>query len=508
MRTAKHTRELADHDLATIMEIERASFSSPWSREMFADEIAARFGWARVAVDDSDGVVGFLIGRRYPDMWHVMDLAVTPGGRRQGVARALLREFLDGASAAGQPVLLEVRENNSGAVALYEAEGFVSLSVRKRYYADTGDDALVMVREAGGGTRGMYGKELGGSAILAIESSCDDTAAAVVAKDGRVLSSVSHSQDSIHERYGGVVPEVASRAHVERMSAVVSEALREAGHGLDDMEGIAVTVGPGLIGALLVGVQTAKAIAWAKRLPLYPVNHLHGHLAAAWLTDPQAPLPMVSLIASGGHTMLVKVEARDSFRLLGQTLDDAAGEAFDKGARLLGLGYPGGRELDKLAEQGDAGRYSFPVGLKGSARPDFSFSGVKTALYYLLREMSEEERNSSAADVAASYREAVVDALVVKTLATAEAEGALAVSVTGGVAANSLLRRRLSEEGAEAGLHVVIPSLPYCTDNAAMIGAAALSGPRLEYPEYLEIDAAASLALGSWFPAGKRSSRT
>lgn len=504
-RIGKHgvlTRALQPADLPAVVAIERASFMTPWTPEMLAAELGMRFGWSAVATAEGGEIAGFLIGRRYPDMWHVMDLAVAVAHRRQGVARVLLREFVAAADAAGQTVLLEVREGNTAAVALYESEGFVALSVRKRYYADTGENGLVMVRETGRGAR--RGKKPGSPAglLLAIESSCDDTAAAVLGTGGEVLSSVSHSQDAIHERYGGVVPEVASRAHVERLSAVVSEALREAGCGVPDLGGVAVTVGPGLIGALLVGLQTAKAIAWSRRLPLHPVNHLHGHLAAAWLSDRNAPFPMVSLLASGGHTLLVRVDGPAEFRLLGQTLDDAAGEAFDKGARLLGLGYPGGRELDQLAERGDANRYSFPVGLRGSRRPDFSFSGVKTSLYYLLRGMDAAERAACTADVAASYREAIVSALVPKTLDAALREEAKTVAVTGGVAANSLLRQRLVEEGERAGLHVVVPALAYCTDNAAMIGMAALAGPRLEYPRYLDVDAAASLPLGMWMPAG------
>jgi N6-L-threonylcarbamoyladenine synthase len=323
----------------------------------------------------------------------------------------------------------------------------------------------------------------------------------VLSPSGEVLANVVHSQDAIHERYGGVVPEVASRAHVERMSAVVREALLQAGAEVRDLGGVAVTVGPGLIGALLVGVQTAKAIAWAHRLPLYPVNHLHGHLAAVWLGDREAPFPMVTLVASGGHTSLIRVDDPCSFHLLGQTLDDAAGEAFDKGARLLGLGYPGGRELDVLAESGDPTAFPFPIGLRRSARPDFSFSGVKTALYYLLRDMSEVERHARAADIAASYREAIVSALVQKTLRTAVQQRARTVAVAGGVAANSLLRRRLVSEGETTGFHVVVPPFAYCTDNAAMIGAAALNGPVLTYPDYLSLDATASLALGQWYPA-------
>lgn len=332
--------------------------------------------------------------------------------------------------------------------------------------------------------------------ILAIETSCDDTSAAVMTGEGRLLSSVVHTQDAIHEKYGGVVPEVASRAHVERASVVLREALSSAGIGMESVARVAVTVGPGLIGALLVGLHTAKALAWTRRLPLTPVNHLHGHLAAVWLTDPGVPFPHLTLVASGGHTLLVRVDDRRTFRLLGQTLDDAVGEAFDKGARLLGLGYPGGRELDALAETGDPAAFAFPIGLRRSGNLDFSFSGVKTALYYLLRDMTAEGRLERAADVAASYREALVSALVGKALAAAKAERVLAVGVAGGVAANSLLRRRLAEQGAAAGLGVVIPPLAYCTDNAAMIATAALDGPVLRYPDYLELEAAASLPLG------------
>ncbi len=406
----------------------------------------------------------------------------------------------------GRPVFLEVRPRNEEALALYGKWGFSRVGARKRYYSDTGEDALVMMRPVGTAEPAEDGPPESRGPLLAIESSCDDSAAAVLSPAGEVLANVVHSQDSIHERYGGVVPEVASRAHVERMSAVVREALDEAGVGMDDLGGVAVTVGPGLIGALLVGVQTAKAIAWARRLPLYPVNHLHGHLAAVWLADSEAPLPMVTLVASGGHTSLVAVDDRTSYRLLGQTLDDAAGEAFDKGARLLGLGYPGGRELDELAERGDPKAFEFPVGLKRSARPDFSFSGVKTALYYLLRDMSAEQRVERAADVAASYREAIVEALVSKSVKAAQREGARTLGAAGGVAANSLLRRRLRERGEAAGLHVVVPPFAYCTDNAAMIGAAALAGPWLPYPDYLDVDASASLPLGRWStaPGGER----
>ena len=492
-------RSMRSGDVPAVAALERASFTAPWTQEMIAGEVGQELGWATVAVDEEQRIAGYLVGRRYPDVWHLMDVAVVSGRRRQGLGGRLVRSFIAAAEAAAKGVLLEVRRTNTEAVALYEAEGFAVVGVRDRYYSDTGDDALVMARgPLGSGRDAPLGR--GGRPLLAIESSCDDSAAAVVDAGGQVLSSVTHSQDAIHERYGGVVPEVASRAHVERMTAVVSEALRQAGCTLKDLGGIAATVGPGLIGALLVGVQTAKAIAWSRRLPFSPVNHLHGHLAAAWLADPSVPFPMVTLVASGGHTLLIRVDDRTSFALLGQTLDDAAGEAFDKGARLLGLGYPGGRELDELAKRGDPEAYSFPIGLKRSPRPDLSFSGVKTSLYYLLRDMSPEERVARAADVAASYRQAIVEALVSKAVQAAEEQGVKTLAVTGGVAANSLLRERLVEAGERAGFYVVVPPLSYCTDNAAMIGAAALAGPRLEYPRYLGIDASASLSLGQWYP--------
>jgi N6-L-threonylcarbamoyladenine synthase len=334
--------------------------------------------------------------------------------------------------------------------------------------------------------------------LLAFETSCDDTSVAVLSGDARVLSSVVYSQDSIHERYGGVVPEAASRAHVERATLVVRQALEQAEVGLDDLTHVAVTVGPGLIGSLLIGLNTAKAVAWSRRLPLTPVHHLHGHLAAVWLSDPEAAFPNLTLVASGGHTTLVRVESPARFSILGETLDDAAGEAMDKGARLLGLGYPGGRELDALAERGDPKAFDFPVALRERGNPNFSFSGVKTAVFYLLRDMSREEREERAADVAASYRAAIVEALISKLFAAAEREDVPTVAIGGGVAANSLLRRRLAKEGAAVGRRVVVPPMAYCTDNAAMIGAAGLVSPALPYPDYLDLEASASLSLSAF----------
>ncbi len=323
--------------------------------------------------------------------------------------------------------------------------------------------------------------------ILCIETSCDDTSAALVA--GRaVLSSIVSSQNELHAQFGGVVPEVASRRHTELVNAVVAEAMAVAGAGWDDLGAVAVTVGPGLIGALLVGLATAKTIAYRRRLPLIAVNHLQGHAAAAYAAGAEAPF--VSLVASGGHTLLGVVDEGVRFRLIGRTLDDAAGEAFDKGARLLGLGYPGGGVLAPLAAAGSPSAVRFPRALpKG---PDFSYSGLKTALLYHLRERGEADAATHKADIAASYQAAIIKQLLSKTLACAQAEGLRRVAVAGGVAANSGLRRAFAAACAERGLELHLPPPALCTDNAAMIGLAAGFLPATPWPEYLALDAYAS----------------
>ena len=319
--------------------------------------------------------------------------------------------------------------------------------------------------------------------ILGIETSCDETAAALVTAEGEVRASVVVSQADLHARYGGVVPEVASRRHLELVSPVIREALGEAEATLDDVESVAVTQGPGLVGALLVGLSAAKALAWARRLPLVPVDHLHGHVASLYLTpDPVEP-PFLCLLASGGHTLLLDVREHGGFDVLGTTVDDAAGEAFDKGARLLGLGYPGGAELERLATSGDATAFSFPVARLDGL--DFSFSGVKTALLYAARDLGDglAERR---VDLAASYQRAIVRALAERTLAAAKAAGRDTIAVVGGVAANSELRSALA--GAR------FAPLALCTDNAAMIASAGRYGRSLPYPRYLDLDAYASRA--------------
>jgi N6-L-threonylcarbamoyladenine synthase len=324
--------------------------------------------------------------------------------------------------------------------------------------------------------------------ILAIETSCDDTCAAIVSDGGELRSNVVASQGLLHSRYGGVVPEVASRRHLELVDAVTADALERAGTGLDEVDTVAVTRGPGLIGALLVGLSSAKALAAARRLPLVPVDHLHGHVVASTLGPDAIQPPYLCLVASGGHTFIARVDDPAAYTVLGQTLDDAAGEAFDKGARLLGLPYPGGPELDRLAREGDAEAFAFPRSAPGEL--DFSFSGLKTALLYAIRDLGEDEARERGADLGASYQRAIVDALVARTRAALEREGLERLAIGGGVAANSELRAAV----AELDVPTWVPPMELCTDNAGMIGAAARFGQPLAYPDYLSLDAAARLA--------------
>jgi N6-L-threonylcarbamoyladenine synthase len=323
--------------------------------------------------------------------------------------------------------------------------------------------------------------------ILGIETSCDETAAAVVTGDGQILSNVVSSQADLHARFGGVVPEIASRRHLELVKPVVEAALEEAGTTVRELEAVAVTQGPGLVGALLVGLSAAKALAWALRLPLVPVDHLHGHVASLYLQPEPVEPPFLCLLASGGHTLLLDVQGRESYSVVGTSVDDAAGEAFDKGARLLGLGYPGGAALDRLARDGDPEAFSFPVARVGEL--DFSFSGVKTALVYAVRDLGDEQLERRRADLAASYQRAIVRALVGRVrVAASQGHGTLqgqgTVAVVGGVAANSELRAALPEAR--------FAPLSLCSDNAAMIASAGRFSRRLPYPQYLGLDAYAS----------------
>jgi N6-L-threonylcarbamoyladenine synthase len=314
--------------------------------------------------------------------------------------------------------------------------------------------------------------------ILGIETSCDETAAALVTDGGELRANVVASQADLHARFGGVVPEIASRRHLELVTPVIREALAQADATLDDVDRVAVTQGPGLVGALLVGIGAAKALAWSRRLPLVPVDHLQGHVASLYLQPQSFEPPFTCLLASGGHTLLLDVRSHTGFRVLGTTLDDAAGEAFDKGARLLGLGYPGGREIDLLARDGDPEAYSFPVARVPGL--DFSFSGLKTALLYATRELTSEQLLERRADLAASYQRAIVRALVNRV----REAGGDRIAVVGGVAANSELRAALSD--------AALAPLALTTDNAAMIASAARFAEPVPYPGYLGLDAYAS----------------
>ena len=330
--------------------------------------------------------------------------------------------------------------------------------------------------------------------LLALETSCDDTCAALVTPAGEILSNVISSQARFHERYGGVVPEVASRHHLELVNAVVEEAFARAALRLEEVGAVAATSGPGLIGALLIGLSTAKALAAAGHLPFVAVDHLHGHVAANYLEPDPIDPPFLCLIASGGHTLLASVEDHSGYGLLGSTRDDAAGEALDKAARLLGLEYPGGAAIDRLAREGNPRSFDFPVGMKGDDSLDFSFSGLKTALAYAVRDLGADRALELRADLAASFQRAVVDSLMLKLEQALALTGTRRLAIGGGVAANSELRARVAALCDRDGLELKIPPPELCTDNAAMIASAARFLDPVPYPLFLGFDAFARRA--------------
>ncbi len=338
--------------------------------------------------------------------------------------------------------------------------------------------------------------------LLAIETSCDETAAAVLGLDGVLRSSVITSQVDVHAPYGGVVPELAARRHIESIDVVVRKALQDAGETWENVRAIAATQGPGLAGALLVGLSYAKACAYARRIPLLLVNHLQGHIASAWIDRPEFPRQAVILIVSGGHTHLYRTDPSGRFALLGRTLDDAAGEAFDKAAKLLGLGYPGGPLIDRLAQGGNPGSVRFPRSMRSKKSLDFSFSGLKTSLLYYLRDHADWGRPDRMADIAAGFQEAIVDVLTAKALEAVRREKLSALAVVGGVSANSRLRARLAEETTARGIHLSIPRLVWCTDNAAMIAAAGLEAYHAGRCAAWDAEAEADLPFTDSGPAG------
>ena len=332
--------------------------------------------------------------------------------------------------------------------------------------------------------------------ILAIESSCDETAASVVKNGREVLSNVISSQIELHKLYGGVVPEIASRKHIEKINQVIEEALTEAGVTLDDLDAVGVTYGPGLVGALLVGVAEAKAIAYAKKLPLVGVHHIEGHISANYIENKELEPPFICLVVSGGHTHLVCVKDYGTYEIIGRTRDDAAGEAFDKVARAIGLGYPGGPKIDKLSKEGNANAIPFPRAKIEGAEYDFSFSGVKSAVLNYINGCKMKGEEFSQADIAASFQKAVTDVLVANAIHAVKEYGFTKLAIAGGVASNSTLRGAMKEACDENGIEFFHPSPIFCTDNAAMIGVAA-------YYEYIngtrhgwDLNAVPNLKLG------------
>lgn len=332
--------------------------------------------------------------------------------------------------------------------------------------------------------------------ILAIESSCDETSAAVVVDGREVLSNVIASQIDTHKKYGGVVPEVASRMHIEVIDSVVKAALEEAGVSLKDIDGIGVTYGPGLVGALLVGLQYAKGLALGSKKPLIGVNHIQGHISANFIEHKDLKPPFVSLVVSGGHTFIVHVKGYRDFEVIGKTRDDAAGEAYDKVARALGLGYPGGPKIDKIAKEGNENAIEFPRAKFQDDTLDFSFSGVKSAVLNYLNKAKMKDEEINVADIAASFQKAIVDVLKNNLFLTCERRGIKKIAVAGGVASNSCLRQTLQNEGEKRGIEILFPSPILCTDNAAMIGSAAYFNYQEGIVSELDINAKPNLKLG------------
>jgi N6-L-threonylcarbamoyladenine synthase len=465
--TWTHRRATPD-DLDELMQLELSIYpDDPWSRDSMAAELAGEHGYYLVAVA-GDGRVDAYAGLMAPagtGQGDIQTVTVAPRARRQGLARDLLLQLVAEARRRGAGELfLEVRHDNEGAQALYTGLGFEVVGVRKRYYRG-GVDALTMklvLRD--------------GPLVLGIETSCDETGIGIVRGDRLLANTIASSMEE-HARYGGVVPEVAARAHLEALTPALDAALAEAGITLPEVDAIAVTSGPGLAGALMVGVGAAKALAVALGKPLYAVNHLVGHVGADLLDGAPLELPAVALLVSGGHTSLLLVRSlTDDVELLGETVDDAAGEAFDKVARLLGLPYPGGPEIDRAAATGDPDAIRFPRGLTSAKdvdrhRYDFSFSGLKTAVARWVEAARERGDEIPVADVAASFRESVVDVLTAKAIAACTDLGVPRLLLGGGVVANARLRAVAQERATAAGVELRIPPLALCTDNGAMIAA-------------------------------------
>lgn len=459
-------RELSAQDLAPVMELERTLFGAEaWLEASMRSELENPHTHYLGVFEE--GLIGYAGLSSIPNSFaaDIQTIGIDPDHRREGYGRKLMELMLAKALSLGaEQVLLEVRADNEAAISLYKSLGFEQIDLRKRYYQPSGVDALVMrlgIRQP---------------IVLGIESTCDETGVGIV-KGNRLLANALASSMDEHAKYGGVVPEVAARAHLESIGPVLDRALTEAGISIEAVDAIAVANGPGLAGALMVGIGAAKGLAVAHDIPIYAVNHLVGHVGADVLERGSVQLPTIALLVSGGHTSLLLVrDLLDDVELLGETIDDAAGEAFDKVARVLGLPYPGGPQIDKLAATGDPKAIRFPRGLTlpkdmEKHRYNFSFSGLKTAVARHVEKAEDLGQEISKPDVAASFREAVVDVLVSKAVAACKAYGVNRLLLGGGVVANARLREYAQEVCDREGIELRIPRFSLCTDNGAMIAS-------------------------------------
>jgi len=491
-----YIRNMVASDISDILAIEERGFVHPWTHGMFHSEIHLDDRVWLVAV--CDGRVSGYIGASFvEDEARVLNLAVSPDLRRRGIAKVLFAALHSAIlERKSNRITLEVRESNAEAIALYESIGFSVVEVRPRYYPESGENALTMsvgeldlpqmaarmqvLSSEGKRALSRLGSFPGiyGPLVLAIETSCDETAAAVLSSGNTVLSSVVASQIRFHSRFGGVVPEIASRKHTEAIVSTVDKAMTLASERIGaqlkygDIDAIAVTQGPGLVGALVVGFAYAKGLSLASGVPMVGVNHLEGHIFAARMADSEVEPPFIALVLSGGHTFLAYVPKWGIYKILGETLDDAVGEAFDKVAKLLGLGYPGGPLISAIAEKGDPAAIDFPRAMLHSKDYSFSLSGLKTAVVNYVRHEREAGRQLNLPDLAASFQAAVNDVQVAKALRAVKEYGVKRFVLGGGVAANRELRHALSEGFDRAGVSVSVPPLALCTDNAVMIGVA------------------------------------
>ncbi|MEG1623534.1 MAG: tRNA (adenosine(37)-N6)-threonylcarbamoyltransferase complex transferase subunit TsaD [Raoultibacter sp.] len=504
---AAHAAEVARLDA-------RVMASDAWSEALVADELMRgdRVWWAAYA--PSQALVGYVGGWVVDGRVQILKVAADPAYRRRGIARELLaRLAADARDLGARDVTLEVRASNEGAQAFYRDLGFEEIGTRPHYYADR-EDALIMDGPLPLSRNDVAGMELqihndadmkdciAKPLILAIESSCDETAAALIDGAGQLVSDVVASQIDFHARFGGVVPEIASRKHVEAICGVTQECLDVAAARLDvprlrwrDLDAVSVTYAPGLVGALVVGVAFAKAAAWGAQLPFIGVNHLEGHLYANKIATPDITPPLVVSLVSGGHTMLVHVKAWGDYEILGSTLDDAVGEAFDKVAKALGLGYPGGPIISKYAAQGNPSAINFPRAMMHSHDLRFSLSGVKTAVTTFVNKERAAGRPLNIPDIAASFQQAVIDVQIAKAKTALEQTGAREFCLGGGVAANPALRAAYETMCAKAGVRLTMPPLSACTDNAGMIALVALDRFRKQQFFDLATDAYAHASL-------------